>query len=87
MCSDYRQWVRPTIADALQCSRSAKLHHATPAHVLPLRGRLVRRLPVRVERRFACDLPNIRSYPDGYDVAELGTFPRRVGKTGPPEQA
>jgi hypothetical protein len=43
---------------------------------LRLRARLVRRLPVRVEPRFARDLPNIRSYPHGYDVAQLGVFPR-----------
>ncbi len=34
-----------------------------------------RRLPPRREPLYARQLPNIRSYPRGYDVAELGTFP------------
>ena len=50
---------------------------------LRLRARLVRRLPVRIEPRFARDLPNIRSYPHGYDVAQLGVFPRAAGKPAP----
>jgi hypothetical protein len=41
------------------------------------RGRFVRLMPPRREPLFARDLPQIRSYPDGYDVAELGTFPER----------
>ena len=45
---------------------------------LRARARLLRRRPPRIEPRFARDLPNIRSYPDGYDIAALGTFPRRA---------
>ena len=41
------------------------------------RGRFVRFLPARRRPLFARDLPQIRSYPDGYDVAALGTFPER----------
>ncbi len=41
---------------------------------LRARGRIVRRLPPRTEPFFARQSPNIRSYPDGYDVRELGTF-------------
>ena len=40
------------------------------------RSRVVRFLPPRAEPRYARHLPNVRSYPDGYDIAELGTFPR-----------
>jgi hypothetical protein len=39
------------------------------------RGRVVRFLPPRTEPYFARQLPQVRSYPDGYRVAELGTFP------------
>ena len=39
------------------------------------RGRVVRFLPPRREPYFARQLPQIRSYPDGYSVSELGTFP------------
>jgi hypothetical protein len=42
---------------------------------LKARGRVERFLPARTEPRFARDLPQVRSYPNGYDVAELGTFP------------
>jgi hypothetical protein len=40
------------------------------------RSAVVRRMRPREEPVFARMLPNVRSYPDGYDVAELGTFPR-----------
>jgi len=42
---------------------------------LKARGRVVRFLPPRTEPYFARQLPQIRTYPDGYDVANLGTFP------------
>jgi hypothetical protein len=42
---------------------------------LRLRGRVVRRMPPRRQPLYARQLPNIRSYPDGYQVTELGTFP------------
>jgi ER-bound oxygenase mpaB/B'/Rubber oxygenase, catalytic domain len=42
---------------------------------LTARGRAVRFLPPRTEPRYARQLPNLRSYPDGYDIAQLGTFP------------
>ncbi|TQN43858.1 uncharacterized protein DUF2236 [Blastococcus colisei] len=42
---------------------------------LVARGRFVRFLPPRRTPFFARQLPQIRSYPHGYDVARLGTFP------------
>jgi hypothetical protein len=42
---------------------------------LKARGCVVRFLPPRSEPRFARQLPQIRSYPDGYQVSGLGTFP------------
>jgi hypothetical protein len=44
---------------------------------LRARGRVVRRMPVRTRPQFVRDRPNIRSYPQGFDVRELGTFPVR----------
>jgi hypothetical protein len=41
-----------------------------------LRGRIVRFMPPREEPLFVRQLSTIRSYPDGYDVSVLGTFPR-----------
>ena len=50
-------------------------HEPVATGALRLRGQVVRRLPPRREPLYARQLPNIRSYPDGYQVAELGTFP------------
>jgi hypothetical protein len=41
------------------------------------RARFERFLPPRRTPLLARDLPQIRSYPDGYDVGDLGTFPER----------
>lgn len=42
---------------------------------LAARGQVVRLLPPRKQPYFARQLPQIRSYPDGYRLADLGTFP------------
>ncbi|MFD3804473.1 oxygenase MpaB family protein [Streptomyces sp. NPDC058619] len=42
---------------------------------LRLRGRAVRLLPPRRTPHYARQNPEIKSYPGGYDVGELGTFP------------
>ena len=42
---------------------------------LKLRAKVVRRMKPREEPLWADMNPNIRSYPDGYDVDEMGTFP------------
>jgi hypothetical protein len=42
---------------------------------LATRGRVVRYLPPRKKPRYARQLPNLRSYPHGYDLTQLGTFP------------
>jgi uncharacterized protein (DUF2236 family) len=42
---------------------------------LRARGRLLRLARPRMTPLFVRDLPSITGYPDGYDVAQLGTFP------------
>ena len=42
---------------------------------LATRGRVVRYLPPRKTPRYARQLPNLRTYPHGYDITQLGTFP------------
>ncbi|GGT60237.1 oxygenase MpaB family protein [Streptomyces atratus] len=42
---------------------------------LRLRARAVRLLPPRTTPHFARQNPEIKGYPDGYEVSELGTFP------------
>ena len=39
------------------------------------RARLLRWTPSKRTPTFAADLPRIKSYPQGYSLAELGTFP------------
>ncbi|MBW5486313.1 oxygenase MpaB family protein [Streptomyces bambusae] len=51
--------------------------------VLKLRGRAVRLLPPRSAPHYGRQNPEIKGYPDGYDVGELGTFPV-PGKGGCP---
>ncbi|WP_395692922.1 oxygenase MpaB family protein [Nocardioides sp.] len=43
--------------------------------LLRARGRLLRFFPARKDPKLVDDLPQIRSYPDGYRIEELGTFP------------
>lgn len=79
-----RRFARAVMDEPLR----AALHIAAPTRVeqwlarrlLRLRGRYVRLLPPRSVPLQARDLPNIRSYPNGYDVADLGTFPGADGK-------
>lgn len=42
---------------------------------LKLRGRLVRQLPPRKEARWPRDMPQVRSYPHGFEINKIGTFP------------
>jgi hypothetical protein len=67
-----------------QAERTASAnYYREPAHwerdlatgALRLRALTVRFLPARKEPLYARQLPNVRSYPQGYDVARLGTFP------------
>ena len=39
------------------------------------RAALLRHVPARREAVHFADLPQVRSYPDGYEIAALGTFP------------
>ncbi|MFS3128646.1 oxygenase MpaB family protein [Nocardioides sp. Bht2] len=43
---------------------------------LKVRGRLLRLFPARRGLKRIVDQPQIRSYPNGYRIEELGTFPR-----------
>ena len=63
------------LLDAFHYRRPARWERSLATGALRLRGRVVRFLPPRSEPLFARQLPNIRSYPQGYQVTELGTFP------------
>ncbi|MFI9045422.1 oxygenase MpaB family protein [Streptomyces sp. NPDC053427] len=51
---------------------------------LKLRARAVRLLPPRRKPHYARQNPEIRGYPNGFRVAELGTFPTARGTGGCP---
>ena len=63
------------LLDAFRYRRPARWERSLATGALRLRGRVVRLLPPRREPLFARQLPNIRSYRHGYEVARLGTFP------------
>jgi hypothetical protein len=71
------------LLDALRFPRPHPAWRALVRAGLRARGRVVRRLPPRRDVRFARRLPQIRSYPDGYRVADLGTFPVRCPVSHP----
>ena len=62
------------LLDAFRYPHPTRAERAVAAGALRARSRVVRRLPPRREPFFARHSPNIRSYPDGYDVRGLGTF-------------
>jgi hypothetical protein len=71
------------LLDAFGYRRPAAWERRLATGALRLRGQVVRRLPPRREPLYARQLPNIRSYPDGYQVAELGTFPTPAAPSSP----
>ncbi|WP_181779776.1 oxygenase MpaB family protein [Pseudonocardia pini] len=71
-----RSLMDPHLRAAFRYDAPPRWFQALSRGALMLRGRIVRRMPVRTRPQFVRDLPNIRSYPDGFDVGRLGTFPR-----------
>ncbi|HLM05239.1 MAG TPA: oxygenase MpaB family protein [Blastococcus sp.] len=65
----------PPLLDAFALPHPGRPMRTLVRAGLKARGRLVRLLPPRPEPLFARQLPQVRSYPDGYEVARLGTFP------------
>ena len=64
-----------SLLDAFHYRGPARWERGLATGALRLRALTVRLLPTRKEPLYARQLPNIRSYPQGYDVARLGTFP------------
>ena len=63
------------LLDAFAFPHPSRLFRALVRGGLRARGRVVRFMPPRSEPFFARQLPQVRSYPDGYRIDELGTFP------------
>jgi hypothetical protein len=64
-----------SLLDAFEFPHPSRAVRGLVRSALRARGRVVRFLPARTGPYFARQLPQVRSYPDGYAVAELGTFP------------
>lgn len=60
---------------------------ATASGALRLRGAIVRFLPPRKEPLYPHQRRSIRSYPHGYDIAKLGTFPHKPSGSSPPDRS
>jgi hypothetical protein len=60
---------------ALRYPRVSAAEQALARGAVRARSLVVRFLPPRAEPKYARQLPNIRSYPDGYELSALGTFP------------
>jgi hypothetical protein len=63
------------LLDAFRYRRPSRLARGLVHGALRLRGRIVRFLPPRKKPFHARQLANIRSYPHGYEINDLGTFP------------
>ncbi|MGH3413755.1 MAG: oxygenase MpaB family protein [Marmoricola sp.] len=61
---------------AFRYARPTLLERAAVVGGMRLRARLIARLPARRRPRRTGEFGFVRSYPDGYDIARLGTFPR-----------
>jgi hypothetical protein len=61
------------LLDAFGYRRPARWERALASTALRARAAVVRLLPPRKQPQFGRQLRSIRSYPDGYDVAHLGT--------------
>jgi hypothetical protein len=72
-----RSLMDPDLLRALGYRQPWRMTSHISRTALRSRGRLERFLPPRRQPRFSRQLKTIRSYPDGYQVADLGTFPTR----------
>ena len=70
-----RSLMDPPLRRAFRYDDPPALVEAVSRAALKARGRLLRLFPARKDPKLIEDLPQIRSYPDGYRVEELGTFP------------
>lgn len=64
------------LLDAFHYPEPTKIERTLAESMLRLRARFVRRLPPRMKAYRARDQKGVRSYPDGYRIRELGTFPK-----------
>ncbi|MFK0294135.1 oxygenase MpaB family protein [Streptomyces sp. NPDC090442] len=73
-----------TLLDAFRYDRPRPAVRTAVRTALKLRAKAVRLLPPRRTPHYARQNPEIKGYPNGYRVAELGTFPKSRGLGGCP---
>lgn len=71
------------LLDAFDFPRPTRLERLLVVGAMRLRARVVRLMPARSGRKWARDFGYFRSYPAGYDLTHLGTFPA-AGAAGCP---
>jgi hypothetical protein len=83
-----RAYMDAPLLDAFHYPHPTAAERRAARAALRARAAWLRRQPPRLTPQYARDLPNVRSYPDGYDVRDLGTFaPRGPGRmSGCPNQ-
>jgi hypothetical protein len=69
-----RAYMDQPLLEAFGYPRPTRVERRLARAALRARGTWLRRQPPRLEPLNARDLGNVRGYPDGYDVSELGTF-------------
>ena len=69
-----RGYMDEPLLAAFRFPRPTRAERWLARRVLQVRGAWLRRQPPRLHPQHARDVGNVRGYPDGYDVAELGTF-------------
>jgi hypothetical protein len=65
------------LLDAFHYPHPSRVDRAAAGAALRTRSRYVRSRPPRMVPRYSRQMPQVRTYPDGYDVTRLGTFPDR----------
>ena len=63
------------LLDAFAYSEPSAAVRRASVLAMRARARLLRYVPSNRKPTFTADLPRIRSYPDGFSIAELGTQP------------
>jgi hypothetical protein len=69
-----KAFMDPPLLDAFAYADPGDATRKAVRAAMAVRARVLRWTPSKRTPRFTADLPRIKSYPDGYDLAQLGTF-------------
>ena len=69
------------LLDAFAYPHPSRVERAVASGALKARAAVVRHLPPRRKPKYFRQMPAMRSYPHGYEVARLGTFPAGAART------